>query len=63
LEELQARLSQSEIFVVPWGAAHMPGIAREIQKSGFRLVETQDYVAIQFGAGVANRKSAEKAGD
>ena len=63
LEELQARLSQSEIFVVPWGAAHMPGIAREIQKSGFRLVETQDYVAIQFGADSANRKSAEKAGD
>jgi hypothetical protein len=63
LEELQARLSQSEIFVVPWGAAHMPGIAREIQKSGFRLVETRDYVAIQFRSVRANRKSAEKTGD
>jgi hypothetical protein len=63
LEELQARLSQSEIFVVPWGAAHMPGIAREIQKSGFRLVGTQDYVAIRFRSLRANAKTAEKAED
>jgi hypothetical protein len=26
----------------------MPGIAKEIQKSGFRLDETQDYLVIRF---------------
>ena len=48
LEEIKIRLSQSEHITVPWGAAHMPEIAREIQKSGFRLVETQEFVAIRF---------------
>jgi hypothetical protein len=33
---------------VPWGAAHMPGIAREILKSGFHLAETREYVVIRF---------------
>jgi hypothetical protein len=59
LEEIHARLSQSEIIIVPWGALHMPGIAREIQKSGFRLKETQDYVVIGFhsaGNEAANEK-------
>src|SRR5206468_9608889 len=36
LEEIHSRLSQSEHIIVPWGAAHMPEIAKEIQKSGFR---------------------------
>ena len=45
---LRSRLSQSDKFVVPWGAAHMPEIAREIQKLGFRLEETQDFTAIRF---------------
>ena len=53
LEEIQARLSQTEIIIVPWGAAHMPEIAREIQKSGFHLEDAQEYVAIRFRS-VAN---------
>jgi hypothetical protein len=48
LEELQARLPQSKCIIVPWGAGHMPGIAEEIQKSGFRLSETQEYFVIRF---------------
>jgi hypothetical protein len=48
LDVIRARLFQSEILIVPWGAAHMPGIAKEIQKSGFRLDETQDYLVIRF---------------
>jgi hypothetical protein len=48
LEEIHARLSQSENIIVPWGALHMPEIAKEIQKSGFRLNETQEYVVIRF---------------
>jgi hypothetical protein len=48
LEEIQVWLSQSENIIVPWGAAHMPEIAKGIQKSGFRVVETEDHVAIRF---------------
>jgi hypothetical protein len=48
LTELHARLTQSDNFMVPWGVAHMPGIAKEIQKSGFRLETTQEYMAIRF---------------
>jgi hypothetical protein len=47
-DEIQARLLESENIMVPWGAAHMPGIAKEIQKSGFRLVESREYQVIRF---------------
>jgi hypothetical protein len=50
VDELRGRLADAEKFVVPWGAAHMPGIAREIQALGFRLDETQDFVVIRFRA-------------
>src|SRR5256885_11511621 len=49
LEEIQVQLSQSENIIVPWGVAHMPGIAKEIQRFGFRLEKTQEHVAIQIG--------------
>ena len=48
VEELQARLADSDDFIIPWGAAHMPGIAKEIQKIGFRLEEKQDFTVLQF---------------
>ena len=48
LKEIEDRLPTAELIIVPWGAAHMPELAREIQKDGFRVVETRDYVAIQF---------------
>src|SRR5207249_6232247 len=41
LEEIHTRLPQSEIIIVPWGVAHMPEIAEEFQKAGFRLGETR----------------------
>lgn len=50
LEILHERLPNAESIVVPWGAAHMPEIAREILKAGFRMVESQDYIAIRFGS-------------
>ena len=34
LKELRERLPESDNFIIPWGAVHMPGIAKEIQKSG-----------------------------
>ena len=63
LEELQARLSQSENIIVPWGVAHMPEIAQEIQKSGFHLNETRRYVVIRFRSVGNESKSAMEAGD
>jgi hypothetical protein len=45
---LDEHLPTSEIILVPWGAAHMPEIHREIQKLGFRVVETRDHMAIRF---------------
>jgi hypothetical protein len=51
LQEIHARLPQSDKIIVPWGAAHMPEIGREIQKAGFRVIETEDHVAIRFGGG------------
>jgi hypothetical protein len=63
LEELRARLSQTEHIIVPWGVAHMPGIAAEIQKAGFRLDETQEYVAIRFrSAGKETKRTGKAAG-
>jgi hypothetical protein len=48
VEEIQSQLSQTDNIMVPWGVAHMPGIANEIQKSGFRLEETEEYMVIRF---------------
>ena len=48
--EIQKRLLQTDHIVVPWGAAHMPEIAAEIQQAGFKLDNKQRYVVIRFGA-------------
>jgi len=48
VEELRSRLTESDQFVVPWGAAHMPGIAKEIQTLGFRLNETKNFTVLHF---------------
>ena len=50
LDEIKARLPDSPSIMVPWGAAHMPEVAREIGKSGFRVAETKEYMAIRFGS-------------
>jgi hypothetical protein len=57
LEEINTRLSESEILIVPWGVAHMPELAKEIQKSGFRLGEARQYTVIRFGG---DKKKAGK---
>lgn len=48
LQTIHENLPTSDRLVVPWGAAHMPEIAREIQKSGFHLETAREYVAIRF---------------
>jgi hypothetical protein len=62
LLEIHNWLPESDSLVVPWGAAHMPGIAREIQKSGFHVDSTREFVAIRFGSHRGNARSAETAG-
>ncbi|MGL5019100.1 MAG: hypothetical protein ACRDBP_13270 [Luteolibacter sp.] len=47
---IRERLPTSETIIVPWGAAHMPEIAREIEKDGFRVTETEEFMAIRFGS-------------
>jgi len=56
LGEIRANLKTSDNIMVPWGVAHMPGLAREIEKYGFHLSETKEFVVIPFG------KRAETAG-
>lgn len=64
LEQIQLHLPKTEHIVLPWGVAHMPELARELQKVGFHPTETNDYVVIRFhGSGnstVEKSKPAEK---
>jgi hypothetical protein len=48
LDEVQTRLPESDYLVVPWGAAHMPGISSGILKAGFHVAETRDVPVIRF---------------
>jgi hypothetical protein len=48
LQVLHDKLPGSRTLVVPWGVAHMPGIAEGITASGFHLAEAQDYRVIRF---------------
>jgi hypothetical protein len=57
-EEIQSGLAQSDNLMVPWGVAHMPGIAREIQKAGFRPAGTNEYMVIRFDRTGNQRKGA-----
>ncbi|MCX6927278.1 MAG: hypothetical protein NT154_29350 [Verrucomicrobia bacterium] len=54
VNEIQARLPQSEHIIVPWGAAHMPGIADGIQSAGFHVCASREYIVIRFRAGNRN---------
>jgi hypothetical protein len=58
LQELRDRLPQSDLIIVPWGAAHMPGISHGVQAAGFRLDETREYVVIRFRHAGAKSASA-----
>jgi hypothetical protein len=54
LAVLRERLLTSDHLIIPWGAAHMPGISAGVLKAGFRLQNTQESTAIRFG-GVKSR--------
>jgi hypothetical protein len=59
LGEIKSHLPESDNIMVPWGAAHMPGLAREIEKDGFHLSETKEYEVIRFGPR-GKRRSVER---
>lgn len=50
LKVLYERLPDSNHFIVPWGAAHMPGISVDIEKAGFRIASRRPYLAVRFGS-------------
>jgi hypothetical protein len=58
LGEIQSHLAQSDNLMIPWGAAHMPGIAHGILKSGFHLDETREYMVIRFRGFGSSGKAA-----
>jgi uncharacterized protein YbaP (TraB family) len=49
LGEIKSHLAEADNIMVPWGAAHMPGLERGVLKQGFRLTETHDYTVVRFG--------------
>lgn len=48
LQEIHARLASSRPLIVPWGVAHMPGIAEGITGDGFQVTETREFTVIRF---------------
>jgi len=48
LKEIDRHLTEREHVVIPWGAAHMPGIAHELEQRGFHLTKTHTIPAISF---------------
>ncbi len=63
LGEIRSRLTAADYLIVPWGAAHMPEVARGIQKLGFHLEESQEYVAIRFRSAANKQNSDGKEGN
>jgi len=56
--EIRSHLEETDNIMVPWGAAHMAGVAKEIQKYGFHLAETREFMLIRFLGGGTNRPPA-----
>ncbi len=45
---LSKALLKYDTVVIPWGALHMKGIEKEVLKKGFRLVDSQKRLSIDF---------------
>jgi hypothetical protein len=48
MNEVREQLRSSDYLVVPWGALHIPGIAQELEDSGFRVSESSEFTVIRF---------------
>jgi len=49
LEHLELALERYDNVIVPWGAAHMPGIERGVLGAGFELIASRPHRVIGFG--------------
>ncbi|GEP42553.1 hypothetical protein [Brevifollis gellanilyticus] len=48
LQVMNERLPETRHIIIPWGAGHMPDIAKQIQGSGFREVSKEKRIVYQF---------------
>ncbi len=60
LGEIKTALEDSDHVIVPWGAAHMPGLTHGIQESGFTLDRSRDYSLVDFRRGAKRQQPLEK---
>jgi hypothetical protein len=59
LAELQRALSRMDVVTIPWGAAHMPGLARGLEKLNFHLAQERDYEVLRYRTLLKRREPAE----
>ena len=48
LTSLQTALATSNLVIVPWGAAHLPDLQKDLEKMGFKLVNEKARQALAF---------------
>lgn len=60
---IQELLPETDVLVVPWGAAHMPGLARDLAARGFGVAEVNNLRVLRFATLVGGIVSAAQPGD
>ena len=50
LAKVKEALPETSAVMVPWGAAHMPGLAESIEREGFKVTDRQKYRIVNFRA-------------
>lgn len=61
LQKIGDELSRGDQLAVPWGAAHMPGLAQGLEELGFRMARSEEVRVLYFrtlwtkGSGAARR--------
>ena len=48
LEEIVDEMKETDVIVVPWGAAHMPTLAKDIQKLGFKQTREEEFTIFHY---------------
>lgn len=60
---IQELLPETDVLVVPWGAAHMPGLARDLAARGFGVAEVSNLRVLRFATLLGGILSAAPPGD
>lgn len=60
LTAIKSAVKDKDFVVVPWGAAHMPGLSQALLDQGYRETGRRSFVAIAFGAASATPSSARR---